>query len=765
MSSKSEWNTKHDLTLARIWMTLLSVAVFFIIGSTLLLFHYNNVLVDRMNNDVAAELHVDAANFSSIINSRVLMSEGLAAFVTSQLEEHGELSEDTFHTFVTRFLQNTNGIRYLSVLPDGKLNYIHPREGTESSVGTDIFSTISEPVFSTAQRALNTNHPVLLGPVTLKHGSLVLIALQTIDYHDQFWGFTGVIIDVPSLLKEGRLGLNNNRIALRAEGQYLMGDASQFSDPQLIQKIELADGYWEMAAVPTRDMRNSIHSKLAVTSLSCLLLLLLALYFMYIQMNKKRMLETLVEERTTNLEHANNQLAATYLDLTKTEKELRNQLELLESKEQTLRHMAYHDALTGLYNRTYFNERLEKLISQYKHSDLSIAVIYLDIDNFKLINDTIGHYYGDQLLNEVGKRLADRLPTVDTIARLNGDKFAFILSAIIDMSTVREIAQRIYKTFAEPFPAKETEQYVMVSIGVALYPEHGVEVDTLLRNVDAVIAHIKESGKDQVLLYEHSLGSDSKDMMETMNDLRHALDHNEFFIHYQPQIDALSGQITGLEALVRWQHPVKGLIPPNQFIPIAEKTGLIVPLGERVLELVCAQSQAWQAKGIPPIKIAVNLSARQLLQRNINQRITSIISQFKLDPKYIELEITENMALRDDMQQKLLELRAMGFQISIDDFGTHYSSLSYLKKLPIDKIKIDRSFVNGIANDNKDEAIIKAMLLIANQLELIVIAEGVETQEQLDFLVTHNCTSIQGYYYYKPMPLEQIEPLLIKRYA
>jgi FOG: EAL domain len=328
------------------------------------------------------------------------------------------------------------------------------------------------------------------------------------------------------------------------------------------------------------------------------------------------------------------------------------------------------------------------------------------------------------------------------------------------MEQVRQLAHQVRELFQSPFVIRDTEHFMTTSIGVALFPLHAQDSASLIRNADLAMYRAKDEGKNQFRIYDVSLNPNAEEAMEIKSSLRVALAKDEFTVYYQPQIEVESGRVVGLEALIRWVHPTKGIIAPNNFIPIAEETGLIVPIGERMLQIVCAQSRAWLDAGLPPIRIAVNLSARQFAQKDLPERIGAIVGEHGLDPQSIELEITENMAMKEDMQPALHTLRDMGFTISIDDFGTQYSSLNYLKLLPVDKIKIDRSFVSGIARDRKDEAIIVAMLLIASRLNLTVIAEGVETSEQLAFLQENNCHEIQGFIFHKPQPADQIARLL-----
>ncbi|HLO46878.1 MAG TPA: EAL domain-containing protein [Kamptonema sp.] len=422
--------------------------------------------------------------------------------------------------------------------------------------------------------------------------------------------------------------------------------------------------------------------------------------------------------------------------------------------EGMVRHQASHDQLTGLANRLLFNERLSLALAHANQQGEMLAVVFLDLDGFKHINDTLGHAVGDQLLQCVAHRLINSMRTVEIIARWGGDEFTLLLSAIKSAEDAAKICQEILHSLRTPFHLEEQELYIKASLGIALAPYDGEDADTLLKNADAAMYRAKQQGRNNYQLYSPAIGSRAFERLVLENNLYKALERKEFMLYYQPQIDLNTGKIVGMEALLRWQHPERGLISPNEFIPLAEETGLICPIGEWVMRTACAQNKAWQLAGLPPIRIAVNLSARQFQQTNLVKTISQIIEESQLKPEYLEIEITETIAVRDvEFTIGLLrQLRKMGIHISMDDFGTGYSSLSSLKHLPLDNLKIDQSFVRELMSDRNDAAIIKVVVALGQGLNLRVIAEGVETVEQLQFLRSLNCDGAQGYFFSRPLP-------------
>jgi diguanylate cyclase (GGDEF)-like protein len=762
MTAHTDITARPYTTPMRIWVIL--GVLFFILGSLVLWYtsSYQSRLLKETYRNAAFELSANASTLSSIINSRILHSNGLYAYVSTEINEGHDVNQASFEVFAARFISKSIGVRNLSIYPDGIAKFIYPLQNNEELSNLNLLTHTDPAIRLNAERTMQTTSMTFLGPFELTQGGLGMLTRQAVFKDNLFWGFVSVVLDVPPIFEEAGLHDLNKGIdlAIRANTGILLGDPQLFESTQLRELVSLPEGSWELSARPKQATLDSVHSKVLGLQLTSLLSLILLIYFLYVQLTQRAKLQALVHDRTLNLELTNKQLEATYNELTSTEEELREQYELLEHQEAAVRHMAYHDSITGLYNRAYFNEYLENLIKEMDQATHRVAVLFLDLDHFKMTNDTIGHYYGDILLNEVGHRLKGLLTHGEIISRFGGDEFTIIIPEITNDECVQQLAQQVNDLFHQPFILKNTEHFVTTSIGVALYPDHGTDAATLIMNADMAMYRAKDEGKNQYRFYDYTLNPDAEMTMEMRNSLSRALDRDEFMVYYQPQVEATTGRIIGLEALLRWNHSKRGMISPSSFIPIAEDTGLIVPIGDWVLRMVCAQSKAWQRAGLPPIRIAVNLSARQFIQNNLTSRITCILAETELDPTYLELEITENIAMRDDKLSTLQELRQMGITISIDDFGTQYSSLSYLKRLPVNKIKIDRSFVHGISQDPKDEAIILAMLLIAHRLNLTTIAEGVETDEQLKFLCANNCQDIQGFLFHRPQPAEQIEEIL-----
>jgi diguanylate cyclase (GGDEF)-like protein len=388
-----------------------------------------------------------------------------------------------------------------------------------------------------------------------------------------------------------------------------------------------------------------------------------------------------------------------------------------------------------------------------------LAVLFIDLDNFKHINDSLGHDSGDLLLTLAASRLSDSVNEGDTVTRQGGDEFVLILS---EDGEVQVVTQKILEAMSEPFDINGHELRITCSIGIACYPKDGEDQQTLLKNADAAMYRAKELGRNNAQYYASGMNVKAMERLELENGLYHALARNEFLLHYQPQLDLRTGEIVGMEALVRWQHPERGLVSPAIFIPVAEDSGLIVSLGEWVLRTACTQNKAWQRAGLKPISVAVNLSALQFRQSDLVERVADILRETELDPTCLELELTESLVMQDVEKTiaTLSRLKAMGIKLSIDDFGTGYSSLSYLKRFPIDTLKIDQSFVRDITTDPDDAAIAKSIISMAHDMQLRVIAEGVETEAQKSFLSLRRCDEIQGYLFSKPVPAVEFEKLL-----
>ena len=431
--------------------------------------------------------------------------------------------------------------------------------------------------------------------------------------------------------------------------------------------------------------------------------------------------------------------------------------------EEQIKHYAYYDMLTNLPNRRHFYRYLSSAVEKASETSTKIGVLFIDLDHFKLINDSLGHEMGDYVLTSMAKRLQQCIRPEDTVARLGGDEF-IVLHENSSEQEIAEMAETIKEQLSAPLHINSQDIYVTASIGVSLYPDDADNADSLVRNADLTMYTVKSSGKNGYRRYEQSLTNRVIYEMEVDIELQNALEQDQFVLQYQPQVDLLQDRITGFEALIRWNHPKFGTVAPSDFIPIAEKTGLIVPIGEWVLRKACEQCKLWHDEG-HLVKVAVNISIHQLYDRQFVAKVKQILENIQLDPKYVELEITENVMEDGSTIQTLQQLKEIGIQISIDDFGIGYSSLSYLKRLPIDAVKIDKSFTQGIPSDSADSAIIKTMIVLAKSLGLKVIAEGVETVEQLEFLKFNNCEGGQGFLFSKPVSTEEFIKVFKKQNA
>ncbi|OIP11329.1 MAG: hypothetical protein AUK53_08780 [Betaproteobacteria bacterium CG2_30_59_46] len=425
-------------------------------------------------------------------------------------------------------------------------------------------------------------------------------------------------------------------------------------------------------------------------------------------------------------------------------------------------HLAYYDTLTELPNRLLLEERLKQALTTAQYNNWRVAVLYLDLDRFKTINDTLGHPFGDKLLQVVAGRLAGHVRDSDTLARFSGDEFAIVLGDAGNAQNAALVAQKILDALSKPFHLEGQEVFITPSIGVALYPLDADNKDDLIQHADTAMSHAKAQGGNNFQFYSADMNATASQRLAMETQLRRALERNEFVLHYQPQVSLRSGRIIGMEALIRWQHPERGLVPPGEFISLLEETGLIVPVGEWVLRTACAQNSVWLAEGLPPLRVAVNLSARQFRQSGLAAMVNQALQDAGLAPEYLELEVTESIMIQDVQATitTLHQLHGLGIQISIDDFGTGYSSLIYLKRLPIGKIKIDQSFVRDICIDPEDRAIANAVISLGHSMKMQVIAEGVETLEQLEYLRTQECDEIQGFYFSRPLPAEGFAQLV-----
>ncbi len=434
---------------------------------------------------------------------------------------------------------------------------------------------------------------------------------------------------------------------------------------------------------------------------------------------------------------------------------------------EQVEHLAYHDSLTGLPNRSLFSRLLAQMIAQAQRNGTQLAVAFLDLDRFKHINDTLGHEAGDQLLQEVARRLESCVRASDTVARLGGDEFVVLLPELAGTQDAAAVARKILAALASPYTLIGQEFRVTASIGISTYPSGGLDEQTLTKTADIAMYHAKEGGKNNFQFFSEELNANSLERVALETGLRHALERGELELHYQAKRDMLTGHITGMEALVRWRHRDMGLLAPLRFLHIAEETGLIIPIGRWILERACQQNVAWRQAGLPPLIMAVNINGRQFTDERLLEDVETALRASGLEPQFLELEIAESVLIRDTTRSVgiLSRLKAMGVRLAVDGFGTGYATLALLKQFPLDTLKIDRSFVRGATRGGTNELLADALIALGRALSLTVVAQGVETRSQVDFLRSHACDELQGFYFNEPLPAEQAAQLVAARAA
>jgi diguanylate cyclase (GGDEF)-like protein/PAS domain S-box-containing protein len=433
--------------------------------------------------------------------------------------------------------------------------------------------------------------------------------------------------------------------------------------------------------------------------------------------------------------------------------------------QEKLNHLAYHDALTDLPNQVLFKDRLKQAIAYSRRSDQMHAVLLLNLDRFKTINDSLGYTAGDRVLQSVAQRLTSCVRESDTVARFGSDEFAILLTQISRAQDAANAARAIKEVLDQAFLLDDQELFTSTSIGISLYPHDDRDTSGLLKSASTALDRAKEQGGNNYQFYTAGGTTRALKQLVLESNLRGALEREEFIVHYQPQVRLPDFHLVGMEALVRWRHPSMGMIPPSEFVPLAEDSGLIIALGDWVMRVACAQNMEWQDKGLAPMRLSVNFSARQFQQPSFIASVAEILKETNLDPRWLELELTESSIMKEPEQaiEKLHELKLMGIKVAIDDFGTGYSSLNYLKRFPIDTLKIDRTFVSDVCKDPHDTAIVRAIITLGHALDLTVIAEGVETQEQLQYLSSLGCDVVQGFLFSKSLSAAAFEELLIEQ--
>lgn len=497
--------------------------------------------------------------------------------------------------------------------------------------------------------------------------------------------------------------------------------------------------------------------------LGAIVVLLFLFAIFIVNVKKRTKAERAAVLARQKLKESYKELEKAYEEVTQTKNALYSRYEELKISKEKIRKIAYTDYLTDLPNRVAFSEMLDSVMLTLRNDEV-VALIDIDIDNFKNINDMLGHSFGDEMLIDVAHRLREALDENDYLARMSGDEFVILTQNIKDISSFEEKIKKIQKVFTYPFILSTKEFFITVSMGITFAPRDGKTTQVLVKNVDSAMYIAKGNGKNTYCYFDDSINTRMMKKLEMLSELRKAIDNNEFLVHYQAQMDLETDRVVGFEALARWNHPTKGIVMPQEFIPVAEENGLIVAIGEKVLHEACRQLKEWEEDGFGDIIVAINLSARQFKDRDFLSMVYHVIEETKVDPKKLEFEITETIAL-DDIEYTIatiLKLKELGITFSLDDFGTGYSSLNYLKRLPVNSLKIDKSFLDTILESKCDQKIVSTMIDLAKVLNIKVIAEGVELSEQEQFLKDANCNKAQGYFYSKPVPKDMACELLKK---
>lgn len=717
--------------MSKINVLSLTAAIAFYITTTIswnYLDHVKSNQLDKAYASAQADLSTNAAALSSSINRKFALMEGLYAFVRMQ---GIQVKREALDSFLGQMLEHTNGIVNTALSVGETVTYTYPAAGNEKVIGYNSFQDPRPEVRADANRMRVTRQPTISGPSELVQGGLGLIERRAVFEHGKFAGAVSLVVNMDNVLAEAGFDRIDKSIvmAIRKPGNpVFFGNEETFTGRNVRSQVYLPEGSWEMSAKPKAEVlsvieRNILHQKITVACFC----VLICLFICFLAGSRRRLI-AIVNKRTGDLHQKNKELTA----------------------------LLFTDTLTGISSRSYFNKRLEEAVGASRGRGNKPGVMLLDLDHFKMVNDTFGHTAGDELLQKWVSRVREADIRYDVFARMGGDEFVFLLEDFTSRSAAEAMAFRILQTVRTPFIVAGMELYVGLSIGIAMYSGEERQEEDLLKHADTAMYRAKAKGGNTFCVFDPSMAEELMDKLQQAHEIRQALKEEQFELYYQPQMDMRTNAIVGVEALIRWNKQGE-MVSPSRFIPIAEETGLIVPLSEWVLRQACLEMKRWQDLGLPPMRIAVNLSASLFHQKDLEDKIKRILEETALPMRFLELEITENIAIMDEHYAFLNRMLTQGVSIAIDDFGTQYSSLSYLKSFPVNKIKIDKSFIDGIDRNRKDEAIIQAMLLVAKQLELEVVAEGVETADQVQFLNRLECYTVQGYYCYTPMPKAQLE--------
>jgi len=675
------------------------------------------------------------ASQASAIERRLERSFSATRILTQEVIQHRGLFND-FDGYAREIINAIGGISNLQLAPDGIVSYIYPLSGNEKALGHNILKTDARRV--DAQKAINDRRMTVAGPFQLIQGGVGLIGRNPIflptDEGDRFWGFASALIFVDDLLNFTELSEWEAR-GYRYTLSHLLDDgktwevfaysARPMGPGAHTVSIQVPNGEWHLSMSGPPSLINTTYYGYLMTILATAVAALMAWYIS----RQPEVLRTVVAQKT-----------------------------------RELKVMAHQDHLTGLSNRRFLTDQLERILRDCERSHRNAVLLYLDLDDFKRINDSFGHSVGDQFLLSIAQRIHNAVRQGDIVARLGGDEFGILLQNTQSVSDIAKVADKLLEQVRQPIHSNNREFTLSASVGITLLPQDGNDVTTLLRNADLAMYASKRHGKGHYQFFDARLQAAALEKMELEQDLIQALGRDEFILHYQPYYALDSGVLRGFEALVRWQHPERGLLYPDSFISVAEESGKIIEVGYAILEQACRQIKKIESQYSTGLRIAVNLSQRQFKDPLLLEAIQSMLERYEVDASMLEFEITES-CLMDDVDsaiETLTRLSELGISIAIDDFGTGYSSLSMLKHLPVSKLKIDRSFVTDLVADLADRKIVQGVITMAHTLQISVVAEGIETEAQLHLLQAYRSDLGQGYLFSKPLPAEEAFKLPVK---
>ncbi|SDM56049.1 bifunctional diguanylate cyclase/phosphodiesterase [Paenibacillus jilunlii] len=701
----------------------LTIILGFVVVLQLSLFYYYSLSVDREYRAEKADLSSQAVMLTSNIEERASIVKGVSSFIqTVGFDADPNLINEYLHT---AYNNNSSNVMNIMIAPDGLIRYLYPLSGNTAILGKSLLldSALSSP--GMVQETIRSGGITIDGPRTLAQGEYGMVIRQAIYHNNSFTGIVSVTLKIENIVDQ--LLLKDTQIFVRTEDHtFLFGTPTRKEDKQLVVPVTVYNQHWLMGIPTPSHKKWEVLRSVLWIDMAILLIIAFILYIFWHQSRFNRELERVVSIRT---------------------RDLRVSKRLYEK-------LAHYDSLTEIPNRLYFMDEFERLLQSAEPTQ-TYTLFFFDLNRFKEINDTLGHSIGDQVIKTLAHRLKNGKVPFKLFARTGGDEFVMVFSGL-PREHIPLIAGDISGLISETLLISGAHLSLSTSIGVSLYPEHSLNKDDLLKFADMSMYQAKSQEEANYFIFDWELREKLEQKTMIAKYLHSALEREEFVLHYQPQINAVTGKMIGMEALVRWNHPEKGLIGPGTFITAVEEAGLMIQLTDWVLREVCRQLCEWRSMGLPLHRTSINISNSWFYNRNLIENLLAVLDQYGLETSMLEFEITESTALLEEHYPLLQQMRDHGIVVSIDDFGTKYSSLNYLKHFPVNKIKIDRTFITGIGVSSIDETIIKSIVYVASQLGYDLIAEGVETQEQLDFLIKHNCPHIQGFLFFPPLPAEDI---------